>query len=258
MISLGSWARGVRDIHGLSRPRAGLHVGVSGDFLKNLEEGMRPSEEYLDKFITGYQLDSAQARLTWDLWRPAVALPPVEQLREQIATPERLELLALLDRCGIVAAYIDPLWNIVAANESVYRILPETMAHTARTAGNLALGMLPPTPARSPIAPLLLDRDREIGWLVSNLRGAFGRYRTSPQACRLYQQLRRNRAFTTRWNTSIHVAHGRSPDEPLRLRHPATKLPYTLALQITDVSDLPEVRYLTAWPPPQPGPPPRE
>jgi hypothetical protein len=43
-----------------------------------------------------------------ELTQPALTLPPVEHLRAQIATPGRLDLLARLDRAGILAAYIDP------------------------------------------------------------------------------------------------------------------------------------------------------
>jgi transcriptional regulator with XRE-family HTH domain len=251
VISLANWARTVRDHLRLTRPKAAPALGMSIEYIRDIETGRNPSPEYLDNLITGYRLDPAQARLTRDLAQPALPLPPIEHLRAQVATPGRLELLARLDRVGILAAYIDPLWNILAANTSFHHALPGIEA-----TGNIALWGFPPTSVRSPIAGLLLDCPREARFLIGMLRGAFGRYRTIPQAVHLYQQLRGNRDFTTRWNTSIHVAHGRPFHEPLRLRDPKTRQPYALDVQISEISGIPEIRCLTAWPPPPPGPPP--
>jgi hypothetical protein len=247
--SLGSWSRRVRDHLHWSRPRAGFTLGISTEYLKDIEEGRTPSPEYLDNLISGYRMDPAQARLTRELTQPALHLPPAEHLRAQIATPARLDLLARLDRAGILAAYIDPLWNVLAANTGFHRALPGI-----EIAGNIARWGFPQASARSPIAGLLLDCPREARFLVGVLRGAFGRYRTNPQVTDLYGQLRGNRDFHTRWKSSIHVAYGRPFHDPLRLRDPKTRQPYALDVQISEIAGIPEIGCITAWPPPAPGP----
>jgi hypothetical protein len=247
--SLGSWSRRVRDHLRLSRPKAGLTLGISTEYLKDIEEGRTPSPEYLDNLISGYRMDPAQARLTRELTQPALHLPPAEHLRAQIATPARLDLLARLDRAGILAAYIDPLWNVLAANTGFHRALPGI-----EIAGNIARWGFPQASARSPIAGLLLDCPREARFLVGVLRGAFARYRTNPQVTDLYGQLRGNRDFHTRWKSSIHVAYGRPFHDPLRLRDPKTRQPYALDVQISEIAGIPEIGCITAWPPPAPGP----
>ncbi|MBO0881696.1 MAG: helix-turn-helix domain-containing protein [Mycobacterium sp.] len=249
VISLASWLRAVRDHHGLSRRQVADVVDISADYLKNIEETRRPRQDRLENLIAGYRLDSSQARLTWDLWRPSVPLAPVAQLREKVSTPDRREFLARLDRSGIAICYLDPLWNILAANDTFYEALPEAGLSTG---GNFASWALPPAPRRSPMAPLLVDPDREAQFLVGMLRGGFARYRRSPQVCSLFKQLSRNPVFERHWRTSIHVAHGRCLKHPqLHLRDPATGGPYTLDLQITELTDFPEVRGFVAWPPPQ-------
>lgn len=252
VISLAGWARAIRAHHKLTRRQAERVTGISSDYLKNIETGIRPSLEYLENLIAGYRLDDAQARLTWDLWRPPLPLPPVEQLREQITTPDRLELLTRLDRAGIAIAYLDPLWNVLAANTTFRQTFPDAGANTE---GNFALWALPPAPRQSPTASVMLEPGREAQFLVGMLRGGFGRYRRSPQVCSLYRQLTRNDAFNYHWHKGIHVAHGRDLQQPLRLRNPTTLQQYTLDLQITELTDFPAVRGFTAWPPPQLGKP---
>ncbi|MFI7189975.1 helix-turn-helix domain-containing protein [Nocardia nova] len=253
MISLATWARAIRAHRSLIRREAEHLTGVSADYLKDIESGVPPSPKYLEKLIRGYGLDEAQTRLTWDLWRPPRRLPRVEQLREQATTPDRLEYLALLDRAGIALAYLDPLWNILASNSTFDQALPEAGVNTG---GNFALWALPPAPQQSPTVPLLLDPDRERQFLVGMLRGGFARYRDNPQVGRMYRQLSRNHTFAHYWHEGIHVAYGRGFEEPLHLRNPTTRQPYTLDLQITTLSDRPEIRSFIAWPPPQPRPDP--
>ncbi|WP_084532373.1 helix-turn-helix domain-containing protein [Nocardia miyunensis] len=252
VISLARWARAVRARHKLTRRQAEHATGISPDYLKNIEHGWLPSQQYLEKFITGYDLDAAQTRLTWDLWRPPVPLPPADQLRKQICTPDRLEFLALLDSAGIAIAYIDVAWNILCANKTFYRTMPDAGANTD---GNFALWALPPAPEPSPAEPLLLHPRRDARWLVGMLRGGLGRYRTSPQVISMYQQLSRNAVFNHHWQ-DIHVTYGRCLlHEPLQLRNPITRQPYALDLQITELADIPAIRGVVAWPPPQPAPP---
>ena len=108
VISLGSWTRTLRTHHNHTRREAERLTGISRDYLKDIENGLPPSQKYLQNLIDGYRLDTAQTRTTWDLWRPPVHLPPATELRERIRTPARCDLLDRLDRSGFALAYLDP------------------------------------------------------------------------------------------------------------------------------------------------------
>ena len=251
VICLACWARMHRDYRNLTRLQAAKATGISTHYVKGIENnGLIPRPDYLESLITGYRMDAAQARLTWDLWRPPARLPPVQELRQRISTPHRRELLTRLDSAGVAIAYLDPLWNILTANNTFFRVLPGAGVSTD---GNLALWSLPPRPQPSPAKPLLAHPGRDAQWLVGVLRGGFGRYRTSPEVHHLHRQLSRNDAFNHHWRTSLHVAYGRDLQEPLHLHSPATHRPYTLDLQVTEIADVPEVHGFVAWPPPTPG-----
>ncbi len=244
VISLASWARTIRDHYGLTRRQADRQTDVSGDYIKDIESGIRPREAILATLIAGYRLDPAQERMTWELWQPPRILPPLPQLREHAATPDRLEKLALHDRCGIATAYLDPLWNVLCANEAFTSLVDDT------SIDNLALWAFLPAPARSPAPHLLTDWGGEADLLVAMLRGVFARYRNDPRAHALFEQLSRNREFRDRWNTGIHIAYGRSGTEQLRLRHPVSRQHYTLSIELTQLTDHREIRCLSIWPRP--------
>ncbi len=249
VFDLASWTREVREDCGLTRPRSAEVTGISEYYLKDIEnDGVIPSPIFLDSLIKGYRMDEAQALLTRDLCRPASALPSVRELRERVSTPARRELLNRLDVSGIALAYLDPAWNILISNSSWFEFFPGAGIGTA---GNVALWSLPPAPEPSPIEPLLVHPGPETRWFVGTLRAAIARYRDSPRMASLYQQLSRNRVFDQHWG-ELHVAYGRSDKQPLHLRHPATQRPYTLTLQLTQLTDLPEIRGFLAWPQPTP------
>ena len=243
VIRLDSWARAIREYRNLTRPEAQEATGISQHTLKDIEYNRTHARpDIIESLITGYQLDDAQARLTRELCQPPATLPPAHQLRERI-TPARRSLLTILD-ATLALAYLDPLWNVLTANDRFFRIFPGL-----RVADNLALWALPPSPEPSPAKPMLTDPRREAQWLVGTLRGTFAHYRDDPRVTSLYQQLKRNEIFNHYWHNDIHVAHGRRLDnQPLRLRDPATGQRYTLSVQLTEVTDLPEIRGFLFWP----------
>ncbi len=250
VFHMASWARTVREQHRLSRPQADKTTGISWEYLKDIENNdVIPREVYLDKFITGYHLDDAQARLTRELCQPPARLPPVHHLRTRISTPARLHLLTRLDPSGIALAYLDPLWNILTANTTFFGLFPGTGASAT---DNLARWALPPAPEPSPAESILLHPRREARWIVGTLRTAFARYRDDPRVPELYQQLSRNEIFHDYWHNDIHVAYGRCNNQPLHLRDPDTHQPYTLNIQLTALTDIPEIRGFLAWTEPDP------
>ncbi|WP_280331031.1 helix-turn-helix domain-containing protein [Nocardia wallacei] len=245
VISLGSWMRTVRDHYGLTRPEAEDKTGISGSYIKDIENDRTiPRVEMVQSLIKGYRLDAAQTRLTWDLFLPPVRLPSVAELRDRIATFDRLHLLHQLSGNDMALVFLDPAWNILVGTHTFYKMLPDTGLHPE---SNVALWSLPPAPAPSPAEPLLADPVGEGRWLVGMLRGTIARYRTSPEVIRLYRQLSLNTLFTHHMNTSIDVAYGRDEQKPLRLLHPATRESSALTLQTTAITDIPEIRGFLAW-----------
>ncbi len=244
VTSLAHWTRAIRNHRKLTRRRASETTGISSDYLKNIETGWLPSPAIVEKLITGYEMSCQQSRMTWDLWRPPIALPPAERLRARISTPDRLELLARLEQAHVAIAYIDPVWTVLAANDTFYRSVPMIAG------GNVAAWAMPPNPEPSPMEPLLLYPDFEARTLVGMLRGGAAAYRASPQVRCLFEQLSRNDSFARHWRTDLHVDYGRRALQPLFLRNPATGEPYALDVQITEVGDIPEVRAIVAWPAP--------
>lgn len=245
VISLGSWMRTVRDHYGLTRPEAEDKTGISGSYIKDIENDRTiPRLEMVQSLIKGYRLDAAQARLTWDLFLPPVRLPSVAELRDRIATFDRLHMLHQLSDQDMALVFLDPAWNILVATHTFYDMLPDTGLHPD---SNVALWSLPPAPAPSPAEPLLAEPVVEGRWLVGMLRGTIARYRTSPEVIRLYHQLSLNPLFTHHMNTSIDVAYGRDEQRPLRLRCPSGREPFAFTLQTTAISDIPEIRGFLAW-----------
>ncbi|MFF3566867.1 helix-turn-helix domain-containing protein [Nocardia jiangxiensis] len=247
VICLACWARAIREHHDLTRPKAEEATGVSWHYLKDIEYGRTiPGHEVLESLITGYRLNAAQTRLTRELCQPPARLPSVRELRKRISTRDRLQLLTRLDPSDVALAYLDPLWNILTANSTFFGLFPGAGAGAPHD--NLALWSLPPAPEPSPAESVLIHPGREAHWFAGTLRGAFARYRDSPRVTSMYQQLSRNETFNHHWHNDIHVSHGRCNQQPLDLRDPVTDQPYTLNVQLTELTDVPEIRGLLAWP----------
>ncbi|MFD6357057.1 hypothetical protein [Nocardia tengchongensis] len=82
---------------------------------------------------------------------------------------------------------------------------------------------------------------------VAMLRGAFGHYRASHRAVTLFDQLKRDRDFSRIWTSSIRVAYARQPNELAHLRDPETGDPYSVSIDIAEVSDTRDIRVCYAY-----------
>ncbi|WP_157172514.1 helix-turn-helix domain-containing protein [Nocardia pneumoniae] len=249
--NLGCWARQIRDRHQLARPRAAarLHIGV--DMLKKIERNQAtPSPAVLDQIVTGYDLDRAQERYTRDLARPSVPLPPIEELRTRTATPERRTRLASLDDRGIACAYIDPLWNLVLANDRFTAGLPGI----EQFHDNIALWFFHPGSTTPTSEHIVVLWDSAAAYMVATLRGALGRHRDSPRAIALFQDLSGSVTFSSLWDSSVAVAYGCRPNEPVHLRDPVTGEPYSESVQLGCVPATPDLRFCIGYRQPYSGP----
>ncbi|MEU2043305.1 helix-turn-helix domain-containing protein [Nocardia niwae] len=248
---LGGWARRIRERRKLPRPRAAARLHISKEMLKKIEHNQAtPSPAVLNHLITAYDLDRAQERYTRDLARPPVALPPIAELRTSTNTPEHRATLTYLDRREIAGAYIDPLWNVVLANERFTAGLPGIEGFR----DNIALWFFHPGSTTATAEPIVVYWDSAAAYLVATLRGALGRHRETPHALTLFHDLRAAATFREAWETSDAVAYGRRPEEPLPLRDPTTGELYSARIHLGYASSSHDVRFCVYYRQPYSGP----
>ncbi|MFF2085420.1 helix-turn-helix domain-containing protein [Nocardia sp. NPDC058176] len=233
----------VRDRRKLTRPRAAELLHVSPDLLKKIERGETPcSPAVLDKMILAYELDRAQERHTRALTQPPVPLPSIAELHTRANTPDYRAKLDYLDNRGLIGAYVDPLCNVVLANERFRADLPGV----ERFGDNIATWFFHPGSPLPTAEPIVVQWDRAAVLIAASVRGSFGRHRDTPRALTLYQQLRRSTAFTRLWETNLSVAHGLKTQEPVHLRQPATGEHYTVRIHL-GAQNSPELRFCFAY-----------
>ncbi|WP_431953282.1 helix-turn-helix domain-containing protein [Nocardia lijiangensis] len=248
---LGGWARRIRESRKLSRPRAAADLHISKELLKMIERGdARASPTVLNKLVATYDLDRAQERYTHDLARPPVPLASLEELRVRTVTPDRQAQLARLDDRDIAAAYIDPLWNLVLANSCFRAALPGLERHR----DNICLWFFHPGSTTPTAEHLVIDHHSAAAYLVATLRGALGRHRETPHARTLFQDLCGSAVFSQLWDTSIALAYGRRPDDPIHLRDPTTGELYSIRIQFGDAPGSPDARFCLCYRQPYTGP----
>lgn len=252
MPDLGCWARQLRAHLGLSRPAAAARLHLSVDTLKSIERNSAaaPSAVTLDRIIAGYDLGPAQQRFTRELAQPAVPLRSVGALRELLAVPEQQARLSRLGREGLACAFIDPLWNVVAANDPFSEAFPGVDDFD----GNLALWHFRRDTSKAASASIFVFADRASAFFTATLRGALGRHRDAPQALALLRRLRTSATFTSVWTSSVAVAYGRSPDEHIHLRDAGTGEPYSMSVQLGAVAGSRDMRLCLAYRLPYTGP----
>ncbi|MFB8004902.1 helix-turn-helix domain-containing protein [Nocardia sp. NPDC056000] len=250
MPNLGAWLRRIRVDQRLSRAQTAQRVAISETYVKQIENGYRPTREVLECFIKAFEMSYPQARHTRELWGPPAYLPPIDELRSRINTPGRIEALAHMDKIGMLCVYTDPLWNVLSANESFYSALPGL-----DTAGNnIAVWFFCIHRNSRPAMSVTLEWDHEAHFHVGMLRGPFGLYRTSPRAQELFDHLRQDRDFRRFWNNDIHVAYARQPNEFAHLRDPATGEPYSISIDIAEFAGTRDIRVCQAFRQPLIGP----
>ncbi|MEV3961551.1 helix-turn-helix domain-containing protein [Nocardia sp. NPDC050193] len=248
MPDFGGWVRRVREQRRLTRSRAAGLLHVSTELLKKIEYGtVACSPAVLDHLIAAYDLDPAQQRHTRDLAQPPMPLPPVPELRARAGFPEHRAKLTYLDHRDLAGAYLDPLWNIVLANDRFRAELPDVEHYR----DNLALWFFHPGSSAPTAETFLLQWDCAAAHLVASLRGAFARHRATPGAFALYQQLRGAASFTQIWDTSLSVAYGFRAEQPILVHDPATGAPCTARIHL-GAQGSPDLHFFLAY---RDGPP---
>ncbi|MFC8529208.1 hypothetical protein [Nocardia sp. NPDC057227] len=246
--ALGDSLRVVRENLNLSRSKAYARHGVSASYLFEIEvNGYVPGLETLDKIIDGYRLGPALARHLRELRAAPEDLAPLSKLHECVTSnAAHLAHLADLEGRGIIAAFVDPLWNILACTDALRANLPgidETWSVPAWTFSATA-------------RQIIIDWEYEATHSVATLKSTLGRYRDSEQARTLIHRLRPNRDFQRLWNTSIDVTHTRDVNDLLHIRDPHTGVPGSCLITVADADQSHNIQLLTAINKPYAGPEP--
>ncbi|WP_067837242.1 helix-turn-helix domain-containing protein [Nocardia lijiangensis] len=224
------------DLHNLSR-----------SYLSDIEKDLRPpSLEALERMIDGYDVDPLMARHLRELRAPAEALPPTDYLRQCVReSTAAIDHLRDLDNHGVPAAYLDPLWNMLACNDSF----------RAATPGLGETELIPAWVFEPPARDFFLDWPSEARQGVASHKTILGRYRDSEQAQHFMQILGQNPEFVRFWTASIRVAYGRNAGDLLHLLDPTTDEPVSYSLSISNVTQSEHVLLVTAIRKPYSGPP---
>ncbi|MEV0359379.1 helix-turn-helix domain-containing protein [Nocardia sp. NPDC050697] len=254
MPDIGNWTRQLRLQLRLSRPEAARRLHISDGTIKGIEtKQLEPSEAALSSIVAGYNLTRGQERFTRELVQAPVALAPLAELRERARAPECQARIARLDRTGVACAFIDPLWNVIAANGHFTASFPGVRDFE----DNLALWHFHPGADDSPSEQMILFRHEESAYLTAALRVAFGRHREEPRAIELLRRLQADTDFSSHWISTAAVAYGRGPDNPLHLHLRDSKgigLRYSLGIQLGNAMREDNLQFCTVLPSPYLGP----
>ncbi|MEV6557545.1 helix-turn-helix transcriptional regulator [Nocardia sp. NPDC051756] len=220
----------------LSRREAAEITGVSEHYIRNIEDGDRhPKAAIVAQLIAGYGLNMSQARHVRDLLAPPLDLTPTETLKEQVMQNSGLlDHLDLLESKGVLAAYVDPLLNVLLLNKHMIRAYPRL-----DVVGNVAPWIFGPHSR-----DILTDRGNEKDQVVALLKAVMGGHRDCFQTNHLLRRLRPIPEFNRIWTTRTRIAYGRETTDYLRWRDQFTKEPLTASIYSTDVEVPDVVLYL--------------
>ncbi|MFI8974149.1 helix-turn-helix domain-containing protein [Nocardia asteroides] len=235
----------LRESRGLSREQAAVMLKFSAVHLGRFERGEAlPSAKIMELIISGYRLDQAMAAHLRDLAIPAIPLSPAEHLRAWVHGDTAL--ISNLERFqvrGILAAYVDPLWNVLARNDLFAEVLPGI-----DESRSIPIWMFTETGKAA-----VVDPEAEGAWSVSMLKGIMGRYRDSVQAQDLVTALTPNDEAQRFWAASSDISFGRDSRCLLHARGPGRD-PVSYQLTLTDSVLAHHIQLFTATPEPYSGP----
>ncbi|MEU3010138.1 helix-turn-helix domain-containing protein [Nocardia asteroides] len=237
--------RWLRESRGLSREEAATILEFSAVHLGRFERGEQlPSAKFMELIIAGYRLDPAIAAHLRDLAIPAIPLSPARHLRAWVQRDT--SLLSNLDRFqgrGIPAAYVDPLWNVLARNDLFAEVLP----------GIDQSRSIPTWMFTDAGKAAVVDPEAEGAWSVSMLKGIMGKYRDSEQARELVTALTPNEEAQRFWKASSEISFGRDSRCLLHAHSPGGELA-SYQLTLTESILAHHIQLFTATPEPYSGP----
>ncbi|WP_159080557.1 MmyB family transcriptional regulator [Nocardia suismassiliense] len=243
---MGTTLRSIRDSLGLTRLTAHNRHGVSYSYLYEIEADKCTLKlETLEALISGYKVDPLLARHLRELRSAPAVLMPRERLRRRVTSnPDWMSHLDDLQERGVLAAYLDPFWNVLACNELFLSVMPG-LEKTCSIAEWLF----------SPIAQeAWVDWEKEAAWNVAYDKAILGLYRESQQARDLVRHLGPNSEFRRMWASSVDVNYGRDSDSLLHVRHPPNNEIVSYWLSFAPMVEDMTILLATAIPKPYAGP----
>ncbi len=224
----------------ISRATAYRRHGISPSYLSQIEKGERiPSPEMVEQLVTGYALNRAQAQYLHDLRAPSLCLEPTSHARRRIFENKRLvQHLEELERRGVLAAFVDPLKQVLATNHIFRSGLPGL-----HEAGSIPLWMFSNVGQET-----VIDWPREAHRAVASLRPALARYRDTEQARTLIAKITKHATFNDIWHHSTDVSYSRETTDPLHWYNPDTNQPASLTLGTSAVTENHSILLITAVP----------
>ncbi|MET7770476.1 helix-turn-helix domain-containing protein [Nocardia sp. NPDC005366] len=248
MPTLATTCRQIREQLGLSRTRAYDRHHVSNSYLAEIETGGSiPSFDILEQMIEGYRVGPLMARHILELRTAAVGIEPTAMLRRTVTTDPTLRFhLQDLERRGVHAALIDPMWNVLVSNESFRAVTP----------GLEDIVSIPEWMFSAHARELFLHWPSQAAHAAASIRALLGRYRDSEQARILLRNLSRNEDFMTYWTSGITVAYGRDISDLMHANDPITGEPASFSLTISNATQAETVHLITLIRRPLSGPPP--
>ncbi|WP_327116460.1 hypothetical protein OHB12_04660 [Nocardia sp. NBC_01730] len=244
--TLGSTLRLIREDLGLTRLTARDRHGISNSYLFDIEvDKYVPKLETLEALIAGYEPSPLQARHLRELRSPPEDLVPTDKLRQSVtANLDWLHHLDDLEHRGVFAAYVDPIWNVLACNDLFRSTLPG-IEETYSIAAWIF----------SPVAKdVWVAWEQEAALNVAYDKAILGLYRNSQQARNLIRHLGPNREFRRLWASSLEVNYGRDSDDLLHIRQPPNGGLVSYRLGIAPMVANMTVLLVTAIPKPYSGP----
>lgn len=242
---LGTTCRWIREDLGLTRDEAADAVGFSAVHLGRIERGERePSLSTLEAIILGYRLDQAMAAHLHDLAIADIPLAPTHYLSTYVRAETALAVnLERFQARGVLAAYIDPMSNMLSRNDLFADVLT----------GIDDIGSVPVWMFTEHAKTVLVNPDDERSWMIAMVKAALGRHRTSVQAKELVAVLAPNSEAQRLWAASVNVSRGRDARRLLHAHGPNhSGVSYLLSLTDSIVSK--HIRLVTATPESYSGP----
>jgi hypothetical protein len=170
---------------------------------------------------------------------------PTKKLRGWVsANRDWMSHLDDLQHRGVLAAYLDPIWNVLACNDLFLSTMPG-LENTDSI----------PTWLFSPIAKSVwADWEKEAAWNVAYNKAILGLYRESQQARDLIQRVGSHSEFRRLWSASVDVTYSRDSDSLLHVRHPPNSEVASYRLSIAPMVEDMTVLLVIAIPKPYSGP----
>lgn len=238
--SAGSYMRALRERRGLPRAQVAKWLQMQPNSLGGIENGYRrPTPEIVNQFAQVMSLTPSEERYLRKLAAvtkskaKATSKPKAPPASPDYSNIITKEMQAALDGLAPhAAAWVDPLWRVLASNSAYRRAYPGL-----EDAGNILTWFFRHPDSRATV----LDWEGEAALTVAWFRALVGEYGNPAWARALIDDLSDSEDFVRMWKSGTVTFNRTSPY--MHLWDSRFGEPYTLLVQITrGPSDLPPMQ----------------